>query len=70
MEHREDKEQIESFQTQELSKVKHLVLLREQELSEKTNNIKDMSQQIEKLRNEVARLRRHEEQVSDLQVKK
>lgn len=68
VEHREDKEQIENFQTQELSKVKYLVLLREQELSEKSNLIKEMSQQVEKLRSEVARLRRHEEQLNDLQV--
>lgn len=68
MEHREDKEQIENFQMQELSKVKYLVLSREQELSEKSNHIKEMSQQIDKLRNEVARLRRHEEQLNDLQV--
>lgn len=68
MEHQENKEQIESYQVQELSKVKYLVLLREQELAERTTTMKDMSQQLEKLRNEVSRLRRQEEQLSDLQV--
>lgn len=68
VERQEDKEQIESFQAQELAKVKHLVLLREQELAEKNITVKEMSQQLEKLRNEVARLRRQEEHLSDLQV--
>lgn len=68
VEHQENKEQIESYQVQELSKVKYLVLLREQELAEKSTAMKDMSQQLEKLRNEVSRLRRQEEQLSDLQV--
>ena len=68
MEHQEDKEQMENLQTQELSKVKHLVLLRDQELAEKTTSLKDANLHLEKLRNEVSRLRRQEEQLSDLQV--
>lgn len=56
------------MQLQELSKIKNLVLLREQELSEKTNALKDASAQLEKLRNEVTRLRRQEELLSDVQV--
>ncbi|RZC32920.1 golgin subfamily A member 1 [Asbolus verrucosus] len=67
VEHQEDKEQMENFQTQELSKVKHLVLLREQELAEKTAALKEATTQLDKLRNEVSRLRRQEEQLSDLQ---
>ncbi|KAF5306416.1 hypothetical protein FQA39_LY08925 [Lamprigera yunnana] len=67
VEHREDKEQIENLQTQELSKVKHLILLREQELSEKSALLKDTSQQLDKMRNEVTRLRRQEERLSDIQ---
>ncbi|EFA04056.1 golgin subfamily A member 1 isoform X1 [Tribolium castaneum] len=67
VEHQEDKEQIENFQTQELSKVKHLVLLREQELAEKTAALKEATAQLEKLRTEVSRLCRQEEQLSDLQ---
>jgi golgin subfamily A protein 1 len=68
VEHQEDKEQMENFQTQELSKVKHLVLLREQELAEKTASLKEANAQLDKLRTEVSRLRRQEEQLSDLQV--
>lgn len=68
MEHQEDKDQIENFQIQELGKVKHLVLLREQELSEKNATVKEMSQQLEKLRSELTRLRRQEELLSDVQV--
>ncbi|XP_044268760.1 golgin subfamily A member 1 [Tribolium madens] len=67
VEHQEDKEQIENFQTQELSKIKHLVLLREQELAEKTAALKEANAQLEKLRSEVSRLCRQEEQLSDLQ---
>jgi golgin subfamily A protein 1 len=67
VEHQEDKEQMENFQTQELSKVKHLVLLREQELAEKTASLKEANAQLDKLRTEVSRLRRQEEQLSDLQ---
>lgn len=68
--HKEDSEQIESLQLQELSKIKQLVLLREQELSEKSSALKDASAQLEKLRHEVTRLRRQEELLSDVQVKK
>lgn len=68
MEYQEDKEQLENFQTQEIAKVKHLVLLREQELAEKTSAFKDCTQQLEKLRTELSRLRRQEELLSDVQV--
>lgn len=66
--HQEDKEQIENLQTQELAKVKHLVLLRDQELEEKSILLKEAQQQLEKMRCEVLRLRRQEEQLSDVQV--
>lgn len=68
LEHKEDKDQIENFQTQELAKVKHLVLLREQELAEKSVALKEATQQLDKLRNEMVRLRRQEELLSDVQV--
>lgn len=68
IEYQEDKEQLENFQTQEIAKVKHLVLLREQELADRTIAFKDCSQQLEKLRTEVSRLRRQEELLSDVQV--
>lgn len=67
-EHQEDKTQIENLQTQELAKVKRLVHLREQELSEKTAALKEANQQLEKLRVEITRLRRQEELLSDVQV--
>lgn len=68
VEHQEDKAQIENLQSQELSQVKHLVHLREQELSEKSLALKEASVQLEKMRNEVNRLRRQEERLSDVQV--
>ncbi|KAJ8983780.1 hypothetical protein NQ317_000340 [Molorchus minor] len=67
IEHRENSEQLETLQNQELSKIKQLVLLREQELAEKTNALKDANIQLEKLRSEVSRLRRQEELLSDVQ---
>lgn len=70
MEHQEDKDQMESFQVQELAKVKHLVLMREQELAEKSSALKEATQQLDKLRNEMGRLRRQEELLSDVQVSK
>lgn len=63
-------EQIENLQSQELYKVKQLVLLREQELAEKNTALKDATAQLEKIRNEVTRLRRQEELLSDVQVRK
>ncbi|XP_022904343.2 golgin subfamily A member 1 [Onthophagus taurus] len=65
--HQEDKEQIENLQTQELSKVKHLVLQRDKELEEKSIALKEANQQLEKLRSELHRLRRQEELLSDVQ---
>lgn len=70
MEHQEDKDQIENLQTQELAKVKHLVLLREKELAEKVAALKEATQQLDRLRNEVTRLRGQEELLSDVQVRK
>lgn len=66
--HKENNEQLESLQIQEMSKVKNLVLLRDQEIAEKTTALKDANIQLEKLRNEVSRLRRQEEVLSDVQV--
>lgn len=68
LEHKENSEQIESLQSQELTKVKQLVLQRDKELSEKTAALKEATNQLEKLRNEVGRLRRQEELLSDVQV--
>lgn len=67
-EHQEDKDQMENFQNQELSKVKYLVHLRDQELTEKTASLRETTIQFDKLKSEVNRLRRQEEQLNDLQV--
>lgn len=68
LERQENNEQLENLQTQELSKIKQLVLLRDQELAERNTALKDANVQLEKLRNEVTRLRRQEELLSDVQV--
>nr|CAH7722862.1 unnamed protein product [Callosobruchus chinensis] len=67
LERQENTEQLESLQSQELLKVKSLVLLRDQELAEKNTALKDAMLQLEKLRTEVTRLRRQEELLSDVQ---
>ncbi|XP_060517177.1 golgin subfamily A member 1 [Cylas formicarius] len=67
LEHRENTEQMENLQTQELVKIKHLVLSKEQELTEKSNSLREANAQLEKLRSELSRLRRQEEHMSDLQ---
>ncbi|XP_050307065.1 golgin subfamily A member 1 [Anthonomus grandis grandis] len=67
LEHKENSDQLESLQYQELSKVKHLVLEKDKELSEKSGALKEATQQIEKLKNELNRLRRQEELLSDVQ---
>lgn len=63
----EEKEQLEGFQTQEMAKVKHLLLAKERELSEKINAIKEGHSQISSLKLEVNRLRRFEEEISNVQ---
>ncbi|KAF7269360.1 golgin 97 [Rhynchophorus ferrugineus] len=67
LEHKENSEQIESLQSQELAKVKQLVLQRDKELSEKIAALKEATNQLDKLRSEVGRLRRQEELLSDVQ---
>lgn len=51
-----------------MSKIKHLVLLRDKELAEKNASLKEAQLQVEKMRSEMARLRRQEEHLSDVQV--
>lgn len=68
LEHKENSDQIETLQSQELSKVKRLVLEKDKELSEKSVALKEATGQLEKLRNELSRLRRQEEMLSDVQV--
>ncbi|CAG9771987.1 unnamed protein product [Ceutorhynchus assimilis] len=67
LEHKENSDQMENFQTVELSKVKRLVLEKDRELSEKSTALKEVTGQLEKLRAEIGRLRRQEETLSDVQ---
>lgn len=63
----EDAEQLEGFQTQEMAKVKHLLLAKEQEVDEKTYHLKAATAEIESLKTEVSRLRRYEDELNDIQ---
>ncbi|XP_029163403.1 golgin subfamily A member 1-like isoform X1 [Nylanderia fulva] len=63
----EDAEQLEGFQTQEMAKVKHLLLAKEQEVEEKTCHLKTATAEIESLKTEVSRLRRYEDELNDIQ---
>ncbi|XP_072760195.1 uncharacterized protein [Anoplolepis gracilipes] len=63
----EDAEQLEGFQTQEMAKVKHLLLAKEQEVEEKTYHLKAATAEIESLKTEVSRLRRYEDELNDIQ---
>ncbi|KAM0726424.1 Golgin subfamily A member 1 [Formica fusca] len=63
----EDAEQLEGFQTQEMAKVKHLLLAKEQEVEEKTYHLKTATAEIESLKTEVSRLRRYEDELNNIQ---
>ncbi|XP_069674177.1 golgin subfamily A member 1-like isoform X2 [Periplaneta americana] len=65
--YQEDIDQLEGFQTQEMAKIKHLLLVKEQEVAEKLDAMKEASSQIENLKLEVTRLRRYEEELANLQ---
>ncbi|KAL6437128.1 hypothetical protein ACFW04_005013 [Cataglyphis niger] len=63
----EDAEQLEGFQTQEMAKVKHLLLAKEQEVEEKSYHLKAATAEIESLKTEVSRLRRYEDELNNIQ---
>ncbi|XP_076160995.1 uncharacterized protein LOC143143532 isoform X2 [Ptiloglossa arizonensis] len=63
----EDAEQLEDLQTQEMAKVKHLLLVKEQEVDEKTQHLKSTTAEIESLKSEVSRLRRYEDELNNVQ---
>ncbi|XP_044594993.1 golgin subfamily A member 1-like isoform X1 [Cotesia glomerata] len=65
----EDAEQLEGFQTQEMAKIKHLLLAKEQEVEEKTHNLKAALTEIDNLKTELSRLRRYEQELNDIQDK-
>ncbi|XP_014253177.1 golgin subfamily A member 1 isoform X3 [Cimex lectularius] len=66
--YQEDKHTLESFQTQEMAKVKHLLLAKEKECSETTASLKEATTLLESLKAEVNRLRPFEEQISNYEV--
>ncbi|XP_011146317.1 golgin subfamily A member 1 isoform X2 [Harpegnathos saltator] len=63
----EDAEQLEGFQTQEMAKIKHLLLAKEQEADEKSHHLKTATSEIESLKTEVSRLRRYEDELNNVQ---
>uniref|UniRef100_A0A0A9VSN2 Golgin subfamily A member 1 n=2 Tax=Lygus hesperus TaxID=30085 RepID=A0A0A9VSN2_LYGHE len=65
--YQEERDTLEGFQTQEISKIKHLLLAKEKECSEVAANLKEMSTMVDSLKVEVSRLRPFEEQVSNFQ---
>ncbi|GLH10676.1 Golgin subfamily A member 1 [Gryllus bimaculatus] len=65
--YQEDIDQLEGFQTQEMAKIKHLLLVKEQELAEKDGVLKENSDQVEALKAEVGRLHRYEEELNNVQ---
>lgn len=66
--YQEDKDQLEGFQMQEIAKIKHLLLAKEQENAENTTALKESLTTIETLKAEVNRLRPFEEQISNFQA--
>ncbi|XP_012262600.2 golgin subfamily A member 1 isoform X2 [Athalia rosae] len=63
----EDAEQLEGFQTQEMAKIKHLLLAKEQEVEEKIHHLKNVTAEVENLKTEVSRLRRYEDELNTVQ---
>ncbi|XP_046412681.1 golgin subfamily A member 1 [Neodiprion fabricii] len=63
----EDAEQLEGFQTQEMAKIKHLLLAKEQEVDEKVHHLKHATAEVESLKTEVSRLRRYEDELNNVQ---
>ncbi|KAL1457923.1 hypothetical protein WDU94_008103 [Cyamophila willieti] len=63
--YQEDKDQLEQYQLQEMSKIKHLMLAKEKECSDNAVTLKENLALIESLKHEVTRLRPLEEQISN-----
>lgn len=66
--YQEDIDQLEGFQTQEMAKIKHLLLVKEQEVAEKERLIKENNIQMESLKLEVVRLRKFEQEYENIKV--
>ncbi|XP_031779255.1 golgin subfamily A member 1 isoform X2 [Nasonia vitripennis] len=63
----ENAEQMEGFQTQEMAKIKHLLLAKEQEVEDKSQRLKAAMTEIENLKTELSRLRRYEDELNNVQ---
>ncbi|OXU23753.1 hypothetical protein TSAR_013185 [Trichomalopsis sarcophagae] len=63
----ENAEQMEGFQTQEMAKIKHLLLAKEQEVEDKSQRLKAAMTEIESLKTELSRLRRYEDELNNVQ---
>lgn len=63
--YQEDKDQLEGFQTQEMAKIKHLLLAKEKESAETATALKESLTLVESLKAEVSRLRPLEEKISN-----
>ncbi|KAK6618916.1 hypothetical protein RUM44_003297 [Polyplax serrata] len=63
----EDMDQLQGFQTQEMAKIKHLLLVKEQELAEKDQALKESTTQVKSLKAEVLRLQNFENQYESIQ---
>lgn len=63
--YQEDKDQLEGFQTQEMAKIKHLLLAKEKESAETAAALKENLVLVENLKAEVSRLRPLEEKISN-----
>lgn len=61
-------DQLQGFQTQEMAKIKHLLLVKEQELAEKDQALKESTTQVKSLKAEVLRLQNFENQYESIQV--
>lgn len=66
--YQEDKDQLEGFQTQEMAKIKHLLLAKEKESAETATALKESLTLVESLKAEVSRLRPLEEKISNYEV--
>lgn len=67
-EYQEDIDQLQGFQIQEMAKIKHLLLVKEQELAEKDQLLKENNAQLISLELEISRLRRFEQEYENVQV--
>ncbi|KAL0273778.1 UNVERIFIED_CONTAM: hypothetical protein PYX00_006375 [Menopon gallinae] len=65
--YQEDIDQLEGFQTQEMAKIKHLLLVMEQEVAEKDKLLKDNNSQMEALKVELVKLRKFEQEYESIQ---